>query len=80
MSKCVDWHKVPFGGLEYMGCKFMAVLPQNRQKFPPEMGFPMLNLKSNYARIVTHRQVIPSANPTMSGTANPTKVTLLTLN
>jgi len=39
----------------------------------------MLNSKSNYGRTVRDRKVIPSANPTILRTANPTKVMSLTL-
>ena len=68
-----------FGGKKYTGYKFRGVLPQKPPKFPPGIGFPMLNSKSNCERTVRDRKVIPSANPTKSRTANPTKVMSLTL-
>ena len=54
-------------------------MPQKPPKLPPGIGIPMLNSKSNYARTVRDRKVIPSANPTISRTANPMKVKPLTL-
>ena len=68
-----------FGGKKYTGYKFRGVLPQKPPKFPPGIGFPMLNSKSNCERTVRDRKVISSANPTKSRTANPTKVMSLTL-
>ena len=68
-----------FRGKKYTKCKFRGVLPQKPPKFSPEIGFPMLNSKSNYLRTVRDRKVIPSANPTKSRTANPKKLVSLTL-
>ena len=64
---------------KYTGYKYRGVLPPKPPKLPPRIGFPMLNSKSNYVRTVRDRKVIPSANPTISRTANPTKVMSLTL-
>ena len=64
---------------KYIGYKFRGVLPQKPPpKFPPGIGFPMLNLKSNYVRTVRDRNVIPIANPTKSKAAISTKVMPLT--
>ena len=64
---------------KYMGYKSRGVLPPKPPKLPPRIGFSMLNSKSNYVRTVRDRKMIPSANPTISRTANPTKVMSLTL-